>query len=668
MTDHRSARILVIDDEVTQRILVKEYLEEAGYVVRLSDDGRRGLKMAAATKPDLIILDLMLPSMDGYTLCTCLKQAEATANIPIILITASREAGVIDRGLAAGADDFVTKPVDWAFLADRVKMVLARAQQQRAMGVPIAPAAEVREPVAAPAPTPQAIAEVEARAAAEIERIKSETQAELRAAAQRHAQAFEAAKSDLRAEAKKAAEEARQAALSEAKIATAAERDAAGKKHAEDIARLKGELEHDLEAVKTAAKSEIARIEHSHSEMLAAVRADAESKAKAHFTSQFSSQAASEKALQEKHAAEIAALQASASRQLEALRHSFEVKLASSQELQQQIERLEADLKASEERHQSEALALSEAASRDREALRDTFAKTLEEAVASETAKLKEVAKAAEEKLAEHAHCEEKALEAEADFEEKVRSCWEFSRAASVAHLDTVSEIIAQCRSAGQALASGDTSVDPAGIMHEVEHLARGMSASLGKLRMLAQIMSGGADFRDTIFDFGKLVSDAVGSVKETADQQKVSLGLQLPDQPVVIRADHARLSYAVVSVLANALRFTPQGGAIGVSLKIDGTGSARLEIADSGVGMAPVMLDSLRTCLDRPGDVVTGAGDGVGFGVPVVTALVRQHGGHIEIESGLGRGTEFAIVLPLGKRGQSAASSRGKFRRQAAG
>ena len=133
MSEETSQRILVIDDDTTQRILVKEYLEEAGYTVRLSDDGSRGLKMASRITPDLIILDWMLPSIDGYTLCLSLKQNEATAHIPIILITASRERDVIEKGLSAGADDFVTKPVDWVFLADRVANVLEKSRQQAAI-------------------------------------------------------------------------------------------------------------------------------------------------------------------------------------------------------------------------------------------------------------------------------------------------------------------------------------------------------------------------------------------------------------------------------------------------------------------------------------------------------------------------------------------------------
>ncbi len=133
MTKQDKLRILVIDDEVTQRMLVKEYLEEAGHVVRQSDDGMHGLKMAIATKPDVILLDLLLPSMDGYSLCKSLKDRLETAAIPIILITASRGSDVIEKGLAAGADDFLTKPVDWAYLADRVMNVVRKSRERADM-------------------------------------------------------------------------------------------------------------------------------------------------------------------------------------------------------------------------------------------------------------------------------------------------------------------------------------------------------------------------------------------------------------------------------------------------------------------------------------------------------------------------------------------------------
>ena len=97
--------------------------------MRLSDNGDHGLKLAAKTSPDLILLDVMLPGIDGHKLCASLKSDPTTANIPVILVTASREPDVIQRGLDAGAEDFITKPVDWNFLSDRVAHTLAKAEQ-----------------------------------------------------------------------------------------------------------------------------------------------------------------------------------------------------------------------------------------------------------------------------------------------------------------------------------------------------------------------------------------------------------------------------------------------------------------------------------------------------------------------------------------------------------
>lgn len=130
MANTTNLRILVIDDEVTQRMIAKDFLEEAGHVVRQSHDGKHGLKMAITTKPDIILLDLLLPSMDGYELCRTLKDNPETKDIPVVLITAAREADVIEKGLAAGADDFVTKPVDWAFLSDRAINVVKQCRER----------------------------------------------------------------------------------------------------------------------------------------------------------------------------------------------------------------------------------------------------------------------------------------------------------------------------------------------------------------------------------------------------------------------------------------------------------------------------------------------------------------------------------------------------------
>lgn len=124
MGSDQVVKVLLIDDDSTQHVLAKEYLGGAGFMVRVADDGQRGLSLAATTSPSIILLDVVLPTVDGYDICQELKQNPETADIPIVLVTASRDQDVIKRGLAAGATDFVTKPLDWEFLADRVKHVL----------------------------------------------------------------------------------------------------------------------------------------------------------------------------------------------------------------------------------------------------------------------------------------------------------------------------------------------------------------------------------------------------------------------------------------------------------------------------------------------------------------------------------------------------------------
>ena len=133
MQETQAPCIQIIDDDITQRMLVKEYLEQAGYIVRQSNDGQHGLRMASKVQTDLILLDYLLPSMDGLAVCKALRQTPSTQSVPIILMTASKDPEVISKGLAAGATDFITKPVEWQFLADRVTHVINQAHQFRTL-------------------------------------------------------------------------------------------------------------------------------------------------------------------------------------------------------------------------------------------------------------------------------------------------------------------------------------------------------------------------------------------------------------------------------------------------------------------------------------------------------------------------------------------------------
>jgi putative two-component system response regulator len=103
--------ILVVDDQPQNLSLMSGLLEES-YNVKLAPSGARALSIATATPPDLILLDIMMPGMDGYEVCQFLKRNPATVNIPVIFLTAKVEVEDEKKGLELGAVDYLTKPVN----------------------------------------------------------------------------------------------------------------------------------------------------------------------------------------------------------------------------------------------------------------------------------------------------------------------------------------------------------------------------------------------------------------------------------------------------------------------------------------------------------------------------------------------------------------------------
>jgi two-component system phosphate regulon response regulator PhoB len=123
-------KILVVDDEPEAVELLEFNLKQAGYVVTTAEDGAEALKKARTQSPDLIVLDVMLPEMDGFEICKALRLDSATRRMPILMLTA--KAGEIDRvlGLELGADDYLTKPYSPRELLLRIKKILARGQAE----------------------------------------------------------------------------------------------------------------------------------------------------------------------------------------------------------------------------------------------------------------------------------------------------------------------------------------------------------------------------------------------------------------------------------------------------------------------------------------------------------------------------------------------------------
>lgn len=117
-------RILIVDDEVQLVEMVKIRLEAAGYGVISAYDGQDGFDKAKKDKPDLIILDLMLPKMDGYKVCGLLKNDARYSKIPIIMFTARAQEEDVRLGKDLGAEEYVTKPFDPKILLDKIKELL----------------------------------------------------------------------------------------------------------------------------------------------------------------------------------------------------------------------------------------------------------------------------------------------------------------------------------------------------------------------------------------------------------------------------------------------------------------------------------------------------------------------------------------------------------------
>ncbi|MBD5542008.1 MAG: response regulator transcription factor [Lachnospiraceae bacterium] len=120
------SKILIVEDEEAIADLEKDYLEMSGYEVIIENDGIKGLKSAMNSDVDLIILDLMLPGMDGYDICRQLREEK---NIPIIMVSAKKDDIDKIRGLGLGADDYMTKPFSPSELVARVKAHLSRYER-----------------------------------------------------------------------------------------------------------------------------------------------------------------------------------------------------------------------------------------------------------------------------------------------------------------------------------------------------------------------------------------------------------------------------------------------------------------------------------------------------------------------------------------------------------
>jgi len=122
--------ILIIDDEPTQRLLTRDCLERAGFRVVEAEDGDAGLRLMRAEPPDVVLLDLMMPDRDGYSVCAEARSDKLLQHIPIIMVTGRDDPASVERSFYVQATDFITKPVLWALLPHRLRFVIRASRMK----------------------------------------------------------------------------------------------------------------------------------------------------------------------------------------------------------------------------------------------------------------------------------------------------------------------------------------------------------------------------------------------------------------------------------------------------------------------------------------------------------------------------------------------------------
>ena len=121
------AKILLVEDNEMNRDMLSRRLERRGYLVVIAEDGATGVTKAKSETPDLILMDMSLPGLDGWEATRQIKAAPETRGIPVIALTAHAMSGDREKAIAAGCDDFDTKPVDLARLLEKIEALLGRA-------------------------------------------------------------------------------------------------------------------------------------------------------------------------------------------------------------------------------------------------------------------------------------------------------------------------------------------------------------------------------------------------------------------------------------------------------------------------------------------------------------------------------------------------------------
>jgi len=235
--------------------------------------------------------------------------------------------------------------------------------------------------------------------------------------------------------------------------------------------------------------------------------------------------------------------------------------------------------------------------------------------------------------------------EMEVQFGENLRSCWSITQSVTAAQVRALKHLSERVRSIPGNHETGEVSGSQGETQLQIERTIGAISTALGNLRMLAHMMSGDAMLDESTCDIAEIVEEVVLKLNSFAAMNRISLSCSLPDQLVRIRADRPRVTYSLVNLAINAIRHSPAGSEVTISVHGGIDRPVAIEVHDKGVGIAPASLAALQNCLDSPSTQL--GTDRFGFGIPLAAAISRLHGGTLELESLPGRGTMAALHFP---------------------
>jgi CheY-like chemotaxis protein len=132
--DRGNTLILIIDDDAGHRALARYVLEQAGYAVEEASGAEAGLRVAERARPDLVLLDIMMPEVDGYQVCSALRRNPEFMNLPVLMVTGLDDIESVERAFEAGATHFISKPISWTLLPYHVKYMLRTSWAEDVLG------------------------------------------------------------------------------------------------------------------------------------------------------------------------------------------------------------------------------------------------------------------------------------------------------------------------------------------------------------------------------------------------------------------------------------------------------------------------------------------------------------------------------------------------------